>query len=48
MCRHNQLWGAVLIAFGIGVMVGTCLEGGFWCTCFAVGMAVIGFGVMRR
>ncbi|MBO5078771.1 MAG: hypothetical protein J6B67_03700 [Oscillospiraceae bacterium] len=48
MCRQNQLWGCVLIAFGVGVLVGTWLEGGFLCTCFALGVAVLGIGVMHK
>lgn len=48
MCRYNQLWGGILIAFGIGVLVGTWLEGGFLCNCFGIGLAITGFVVTRK
>ncbi len=48
MCRHNQLWGCILIAFGIGIFVGTWLESGFLCGCFAFGIALVGFCIARR
>lgn len=48
MCRHNQLWGCVLMAFGLGVLIGVWLEGGFLCHCLGFGLIVIGFGMARR
>ena len=30
MCRRNQVCGCVLIAFGFGLLVGLCLESGFF------------------
>ena len=48
MCRHNQLWGCILIAFGLGILVGTWLEGGFFCSCFALGLAILGLCTMRK
>ena len=48
MCRYSQLWGCVLIAFGVGVLLGAWLEGGFLCNCFGIGIAVLGVWVMRR
>ena len=48
MCRHNTLWGCVLIAFGVGVLVGTWLKGGFLCNCFAVGLMILGLSVTRK
>ena len=48
MCRQNQLWGFVLIAFGAGVLIGTWLEGGFLCHCFGFGPIVGGLGILRK
>lgn len=42
MWRKNQLCGGVLIAFGLGLLVGMCLESGFFC--FFVGLGIIGLG----
>lgn len=48
MCRHNQLWGFVLIALGLGILIGTWLESGFLTLCFSIGLAAIGCAMMRR
>lgn len=48
MCRYQQLWGAVMVAFGIGLLVGMWLQGGFLSHCLGFGVIVIGFGVFRR
>ncbi len=48
MCRHNQLWGAALVAFGLGILLGTWLEGGFLCNCFAIGIGILGLCVLRK
>ncbi len=42
MCRRNQLCGAVLMAFGVGVLIGSCLESGFFCFCLGAGMIGLG------
>ena len=43
MCRKNQLSGFVLMTFGLGMLVGMCLESGFFC--FLVSIIIIGLGV---
>lgn len=48
MCRQNQLWGCVLMAFGLGVLVGLWLEKGFVCGCLGLGLMIFGFCVMKR
>lgn len=48
MSRHNQLCGCALMAFGLGVIVGMLLEGGFFCSCFGLGTLILGFCIMRR
>lgn len=48
MCRQNQLWGCALIAFGLGVLVGLWLEGGFFSHCFGFGVIFFGFSMLHR
>lgn len=48
MCRYHQLWGGVLAAFGFGVLVGAWLEGGFLCSCFALGLIAAGIFLLRK
>jgi len=43
MCRKNQLCGCALITFGLGLLVGNCLESGFVCFVIGVGISVLGF-----
>ena len=42
MCRKNQLCGSALIAFGLGLLIGICLESGFFC--FLIGVGIMGLG----
>ncbi|MBQ6851443.1 MAG: hypothetical protein IJO04_00205 [Oscillospiraceae bacterium] len=48
MCRKNQLLGSVLIAFGLGLLIGIRLEGGFLCHCVCIGVIAVGGGLCRR
>ena len=48
MCRYQQLWGSVLLAFGIGVLVGIWIEGGFFAHCFGGGLIIIGCGMISK
>lgn len=48
MCRQNLLWGAAVCAFGLGILIGTWLESGFFCHLAGFGLLLLGFGVMRR
>ena len=43
MCRKNQLCGCALMAFGFGLLVGMCLESGFFT--FLIGIGIIGLGL---
>jgi hypothetical protein len=43
MCRKNQLCGSTLIAFGLGILVGTLLESGFFTFCIGLGIMALGF-----
>ena len=48
MCRRNQMWGLILIAFGLGLLIGQCLEQGFWCSMGGLVIVGVGFSVMRQ
>jgi hypothetical protein len=48
MCRRNQLWGCVLLAFGFGMLVGTWLESGLFCHLLGLLALFCGFSVCRR
>ena len=48
MCRKNHLRGWCLICFGLGLIVGHCLQSWFLCCCGGVVLLVLGCGVMRR
>lgn len=48
MCRHNQVLGIALIAFGIGVLLGLWLEGGFICHCIGFGVLIFGCSMLRK
>lgn len=48
MCRQNQLWGCVLAAFGLGLLIGSWVDGGFLFHCFGFGLIFLGCGMLRR
>lgn len=48
MYTRKKLLGCVLAAFGLGILVGLWLEGGFFCFCIGVAMVAVGLMVMRR
>lgn len=48
MCRLHQLYGGILITFGIGVMIGMWLEACLWSYCLAIGLSILGIGILRR
>lgn len=48
MCRRNQLLGCAVIAFGLGLLVGHCLESALVCNTAGVVIIVFGFGVLKR
>lgn len=48
MCRRNHLCGCALIAFGFGLLIGTCLESGFVCFCIGIGIMGLGFWCMGK
>lgn len=48
MCRYNQLWGSAMIAFGLGMLLGGWMEGGFVLSCFSLGIAVFGLVILKK
>ena len=48
MCRRNKMWGLILVAFGLGLLIGQCLERGFWCSTGSLTILVVGISVMRQ
>ena len=48
MCRKNHLQGCCLSAFGLGLLIGNCMESGFWCFWGGVGLILFGLCVLRK
>ena len=42
MCRSNQVLGYCLLSFGLGILIGLGLEGGFLSWCLGIGMILAG------
>lgn len=42
MCRRNHFWGFGLVAFGLGLLLGSWCEGGFLWYCLGLGMLFFG------
>ena len=48
MCRRNHAWGMMLMAFGLGLLIGQCLKSGFWCSAGAIVIVGVGFSIIRQ
>ena len=48
MCRRSQLQGCSILFFGLGVMIGHCLESWFLCSFGGLGLICLGLAVTRR
>ncbi len=48
MCRKNYLRGCSILCFGLGLIIGHCLESWFLCCCGGMGLIFFGILVMRR
>lgn len=48
MCRQNQLWGCMLLSFGLGVLIGLWIESGFFAHCFGFALVLVGICVTRK
>ncbi len=48
MCRQHKLWGCSVMTFGLGLLIGIWLEGGFWCHCLGIALVICGFMSLRK
>jgi len=48
MCRHNILFGCILGAFGLGLLVGNWAGGGFLFHCLGFGLLLTGCLLLRK
>lgn len=48
MCRKSVLHGCCVLAFGLGLLVGHCIESWFVCICGGILLIFFGLGMMRQ
>lgn len=48
MCRKNRLRGCCLICFGLGLILGHCLESWLLCCCGGLCLMALGCCVIRH
>lgn len=48
MCRQNLLWGSVVVAFGLGMLIGAWLKSGFVTHLIGLALVFLGFAMLRR
>ncbi len=48
MCRKNYMRGWCLVCFGLGLILGHCLESWFFCCGGGIGLIVLGLCVLQR
>ena len=48
MCRKNHLRGCLLLGFGLGLLIGQCLESWLLCTCGGIGLLILGFCILGK
>jgi len=48
MYRKNQLLGCAAIAFGLGLLVGKCVDSVLLCNVIGIAVIVLGLGCFRR
>lgn len=48
MCRRNHLRGCLFLGFGLGLLVGQCLESGFLCTWGGIILIIVGVCTLQR
>lgn len=48
MCRKKYMQGWCLVALGLGLILGHCLESWFVCCAGGLGLMVLGWMVMQR
>ncbi len=48
MYRHHQLWGMTLVAFGVGILVGTWISAAFFCHFIGIIALISGYCILRK
>lgn len=48
MLRRNQLLGIAALAFGVGLLLGIWIEGGFLAHCFGFGVVIVGCCLLKK
>jgi len=48
MFRKRYLQGCCILCFGLGLVVGHCVESWLLCCCGGMVLLILGFGVMRQ
>lgn len=48
MCRRNHLFGCAFLAFGLGLLIGIWIEGGFLAHCFGFFMIFSGCCLWKK
>ena len=48
MCRRNQLFGWILLAFGLGLLIGLCLESCLFSAVVGFGLTLLGFRLVGQ
>lgn len=48
MCRKTYLRGCCIAFFGLGLIIGHCLESWFFCCGGGLGLIFLGFCVMKQ
>ena len=48
MCRKKYVQGCCLAVFGLGVLVGYCLESWFLCICGGIALLLAGLCIMGK
>ena len=48
MCRRNHLRGCIFLGFGLGLLIGQCLESGFLCTWGGIILIIVGVCTLQK
>lgn len=48
MCRRNQLLGVLIAGIGIGLLMASLFESGFFCSCVGICLIVSGVLVLQK
>ena len=48
MCRKNMLRGCLFFGFGLGLLVGRCLESGFLCLWGGLALVILGVCTLQK